>query len=49
MIKNPTAPPLPMAYISPFVICEYEIYSRCSLCCWKANYKIIRNKKKTTL
>ena len=49
MIKNPTAPPLPLAYISPFVICEYEIYSRCSLCCWKEIFKMTKYNSKWNL
>ena len=52
MIKNPTAPPLialPMAVASPFIICDYEIYSRCSFCCWKEIFKMTKNQNKWNL
>ena len=51
MMKNPTAPPMcvPIAVAEPYVKCEYEIFSRCSLCCWKELFKITKERNKWKL
>lgn len=44
----PRVPPPPMAIpvinITPFVECEYTIFSRCSVCCWREIFKLKKNK-----
>lgn len=48
MMKNPvaTAPPMavPVVNLTPFVECEYTVFSRCSVCCWREIFKLRKNK-----